>query len=256
MTPLLHRIPPIDILAFSPHPDDAEIGCAGSLLLSADRGFKTAIADLSNGEGSSRGNSESRAVEKQTAADRLGLSTRFCAGLPDTKIGLEPGHMQRVIAIIRETKPRIVLAPYWTDRHPDHENAGKLVQSACFYSGVASIGEGRPYRPEAVYYYMIHSPFDPVFVVDISSVWERKQEVLSAYASQFSARTPEAPRTALSASEFSANIEARAVYFGAMAGIKYGEPFFTPGPLAATALPGLDTRRKPDSPLLYRSCKI
>ena len=60
----------IDILAFSPHPDDAELGCGGSLILSADSGLKVAVADLSAGEMSSRGTPEDRQSEKEQAADR------------------------------------------------------------------------------------------------------------------------------------------------------------------------------------------
>ena len=33
----------VDILAFSPHPDDAELGCAGSLILAIQKGLRAAI---------------------------------------------------------------------------------------------------------------------------------------------------------------------------------------------------------------------
>ncbi len=247
-------VEPIDILAFSPHPDDAELGCGGTLILSAKKELRTVIADLTNGECSSRGTSDQREEEKLISSKIIGLTDRFSLGLPDTKIGLEQSHLEKVVDVIRKTKPTIVLAPYWKDRHPDHENAGKLVQSACFYAGVASIGKGRPYRPAEVYYYMIHTTFEPSFVVDISSVWEQKSEVLQAYRTQFFNKNKEENPTSISNPEFISYIESRAIYFGAMTGVKYGEPFFCRGPVPATALPGLDSPRTDSNiPNQYKS---
>jgi bacillithiol biosynthesis deacetylase BshB1 len=171
----------IDVLAFSPHPDDAELGCGGSLILAADSGLKVAVADLSAGEMSSRGTLEGRQGEKEEAADRLGLCTRTLVGLPDGEIGGDPAHRLPVIQLIRETRPRVVLAPYGQDRHPDHAGASKLVKDACFLAGVSKIGTGRPHRPEWIYYYMIHHPFTPSLVVDVSSVWDRKMAAVAAY---------------------------------------------------------------------------
>ncbi len=228
---------PLDILAFSPHPDDAELGCGGSLILAADEGLRVAIADLSAGEMSSRGTPEQRQQEKRKAADLLGLCARLSVGLPDTAIGTDPTHRLSLIQLIRETRPRLVLAPYWKDRHPDHAAAGKLVQEACFFAGVSKVGAGRPHRPERVYYYMLHHPFSPSFVVDISSVWDRKMAVVAAYRGQFQAEDS-GVETALSRPEFMRFLEARAVWFGAMIGAAYGEPFLTPGPVPLRQLPG------------------
>src|SRR5438094_231629 len=160
---------PVDILAFSPHPDDAELGCGGSLLLAVDSGLRVAIADLSEGERSSRGAPEQRQKEKRRAADLLGLCERLSVGLPDSAIRTDPGQREPLIQLIRDLRPRIVLAPYWSDRHPDHAAAGKLVREATFYAGVTKVGTGRPYRPQRVFYYMIHRPFSPSFVVDVST---------------------------------------------------------------------------------------
>jgi bacillithiol biosynthesis deacetylase BshB1 len=247
-------IEPVDILAFSPHPDDAELGCGGSLFLSARKGLRVDIVDLSEGECSSRGTSAQRKEEKLKATELLGLSDRFSLRLPDTKIGLEPSHLTTVIEIIRKTRPRSVLAPYWKDRHPDHENAGQLIREACFYAGVASTGRGRPHRPESMYYYMVHSPFEPSFVMDITPVWEQKCEILRAYRTQFFNEDPGMNPTAISNPEFLRYHEARCVYFGAMIGAAYGEPFFCSGPLPVRGLPGLEYPRPDKGGLsLYKS---
>ena len=110
----------LDILAFAPHPDDVELGCAGSLILAADKGWRVAVADLTEGEMSSRGNPVLRQQEKDQASAILGLTARYSVHLPDGGIGTHPDHREPVIELIRQTRPRIVLAPYWEDRHPDH----------------------------------------------------------------------------------------------------------------------------------------
>jgi len=235
---------PLDILAFSPHPDDAELGCGGSLILAADKNLRVAIADLSAGEMSSRGTPEQRQQEKEEAATLLGLCDRLLVGLPDSEIGNDPNHRLAVIQLIRETRPRIVLAPYSQDRHPDHSAASKLIQDACFFAGVSKVGTGNPHRPERVYYYMIHQPFAPAFVVDISTVWDRKMAAIMAYKSQFGS-TGIGPETAISRPNFMRVLEAKAVLHGAMIGATYGEAFFLPGPVPCLQLPGLTSSTPP-----------
>jgi N-acetylglucosamine malate deacetylase 1 len=124
------------------------------------------------------------------------------------------------------------------------------VREACFFAGVQKLGRGLLHKPQRVYYYMLHHPFTPSFVVDITSVWPRKLEVLKAYASQFQARGA-GPETALSQSEFLRSVEARSIWFGAMIGARFGEPFYGPGPVALGELPRLpgETSTQGDFPL-------
>jgi bacillithiol biosynthesis deacetylase BshB1 len=228
----------VDILAFSPHPDDAELGCGGSLILAADRGLRVAIADLSAGEMSSQGTPELRQSEKEHASERLGLWTRLSVGLPDTEIGTAPTHRLPIIQLIRDMRPRMILAPSSQDRHPDHEGASRLIKEACFLAGVSKVGTGHPHRPEQIYYYMIHSPFVPSLVIDISGVWERKMAAITAYQSQFKPDEGTSP-TAISKPDFLRFVEAQAIVFGAMIGASYGEAFYLPGPVPLRELPGL-----------------
>jgi bacillithiol biosynthesis deacetylase BshB1 len=243
---------PVDILAFSPHPDDVELGCGGSLILAADSGLRVAVADLTAGEMSSRGTPAQRAREAETAASLLGLSARISLGLPDTKIGADPAHRPAVIRLIRETRPRLVLAPYWEDRHPDHRAASALIREACFYAGVAKMGEGVPHRPQQLFFYMIHSPFEPSFIIDVAPVWERRMAAVRAYQSQFHAAEEE-PATALSQPEFLRSLEARAIWFGALIGAAYGEPFFCQGPVPQKGFPGVGDSPRPGLLPPYRA---
>jgi bacillithiol biosynthesis deacetylase BshB1 len=234
----------LDILTFAPHPDDAEIGCGGSLIRAVDQGLRVAVADLTDGEMGSRGTSDSRARERQRAAELLGLKARFSLGLPDSEIGADLSQRIPLIELIRETRPRIVLAPYGEDRHPDHAAASKLVQNACFFAGVLKVGSGKPHRPERTYYYSLHSPFPPTFVIDVSSTWERKMAAVRAYESQFQHNNGDI-ETALSSPDFMRTLEARAVWFGAMIGVTYGEAFYSPGPVVLDTFPGLNSTAPP-----------
>jgi bacillithiol biosynthesis deacetylase BshB1 len=239
----------LDILAIAAHPDDAELGCGGSLLLAVRKGLSVAIADLSAGEMSSRGTVASRQAESSNAARILGLKERRNLGLPDSKIGENSSHSRpALIQLIRETRPRIVLAPYWEDRHPDHEATGHLVKEACFFSGVAKVGVGEPYRPTRLFYYMLSYPFKPAFVLDITDVWERKMEAIKAYQTQFQS-SEDGIQTAISEPGFLKLIEARAIWFGAMIGAGYGEPYYTSGPVPVVELPDVTTSSNSDKTL-------
>ena len=229
---------PLDILAFAPHPDDVELGCGGSLILATDQGWNVAVADLTDGEMSSRGTPELRQQEIQRASALLGLSARYAIGLPDSAIGTSQEHREPVIDLIRQTRPRIVLAPYWEDRHPDHVRASHLVREASFFAGVGKVGEGEPYRPRWLYYYLLHTPFTPTFIMNVSSVWQRRMEAVRAYGSQFLSADRE-PETALSRPNFLRSLEGRAMGFGWMIQAAYGEPFLSATPVAATGFPGL-----------------
>jgi N-acetylglucosamine malate deacetylase 1 len=240
---------PLDILAIAAHPDDAELGCGGSLLLAARKGLSVAISDLSAGEMSSRGTAASRQSEADHAARILGLRERRNLGLPDARLSENSSHsLSALIQLIRETRPRIVLAPYWEDRHPDHEAAGRLVKEACFFSGVAKIGDGQPYRPARLFFYMISYPFTPAFVLDISDVWEHKLEAIRAYQSQFNS-SEDGMHTAISDPGFLRLMEARAVWFGSMIGAAYGEPYYMPGPVPVVELPDAATSSVSDKAL-------
>jgi N-acetylglucosamine malate deacetylase 1 len=228
----------LDVLAVAAHPDDAEVGCGGVLLQAAASGLRTGVADLTAGERATRGSSGQRSDERDRASRLLGLAARFVVGLPDGHLGTNPRHRDAVIRLVREVRPAIVLAPYPEDRHPDHAAAGRLVREGSFMAGVRKIGEGDPHRPRRLFHYMVHHPFTPSVVVDISAVWDRKVEAMAAYESQFGSAELD-PETALGGGGFLSIVEARARFFGAMIGVERGEAFHTAGPVPLGFLPGI-----------------
>jgi N-acetylglucosamine malate deacetylase 1 len=229
----------LDLVAFSPHPDDAELFCGGTMLLAAWAGLRTAIVDLSEGELSTNGDPVRRSAERTAASELLGLTERVSLGLPDGAIGSSPDHRDAVVQALRALRPTVVLAPYWEDRHPDHAAAGRLLREACFLAGVSKAGGGKTHRPERVYWYMLHHAFTPTLVVDVSPVREQRERLHAVYESQVGTNEGAAP-TAINDGSFLAMLEARAAWFGALAGADRGEPFLVEGPLRVDLLPELE----------------
>jgi bacillithiol biosynthesis deacetylase BshB1 len=220
----------VDVVAFAPHPDDVELFCGGTMLVAAAAGLTTAIVDLTDGELSTNGTPEHRARERDAATALLGLAARRSLSLPDGGLTDTEIHRGAVVHALRELRPRLVLAPFGTDRHPDHEAAAALVRHACFLAGLRRYGTGSPHRPTRVYRYMLHAPFEPKLVVDVSDVWAARRELLRVYASQVSLGADDAP-TALNDGRFLAMLEARAAYYGALAGVSHAEAFDADGPV-------------------------
>jgi bacillithiol biosynthesis deacetylase BshB1 len=243
----------VDILAIAAHRDDVEQTCGGTLLKMAERGHRTGILDLTRGEMGTRGTAEDRAREAAEAAKILKVSWRQALDIPDGRVENTWENRLKVARIIRQTRPRVVIVPYWKGRHPDHYTASKLGYEACFLAGLAKLAisdepsalsasggrvsrnrqasslssEGAapaPHRPFKIIYATLYHDVRPTFVVDISEQFEARFESLMAYKSQFSDQ--EAGRDIFPArEEIRARIESMARFYGMMAGVSYGEPF-------------------------------
>lgn len=176
----------LDILIFGAHADDAEIGMGGTIAKHTAAGLKVGVCDLTRAEMSSNGTVERRAEEAEEASSVLGLSCRSNLGLPDRGLYITPEHIQAVTAEIRRHAPRVVFAPYWEDRHPDHVMCSKIVQEAVFNAKL------RNYMPELpavqvkeCYFYFINDIGRADLIVDISEHYEQKENSLLCYRSQF-----------------------------------------------------------------------
>lgn len=219
----------LDALAFGAHADDAELGCGGTLLKLAAAGYKTGIVALTRGEMGSRGSAETRVREFDDAANLLGLAAHEMLDIPDARVEVVWENKLKLIERIRAYRPRIVFAPYWLDRHPDHEKTSGLAREAVFLSGLKKIETGQPpFRPHKIIFFPARYDFTPSFIVDISDHFERKIEAVRAYRTQFGGETTEpadAAPTLISRPAFLERIENRARQFGTQIGVRYGEPF-------------------------------
>jgi bacillithiol biosynthesis deacetylase BshB1 len=223
----------VDVLVFGPHPDDMEI-CAGGLVLMLRRaGYTVGGIDITAGEAGTRGDAGGRSSEARRAAGLLGLAFRECLGLPDGAVENDRDARDLVIDVLRRHTPQAVVAPWTSDDHPDHSRTGQLVKEARFVAGCARIGPaGEPWRPARVLFYPSREPVLPTLVVDITPVFAQKMEAVRTHASQLHDPSSTAPRTTISSPDFLDAVEASARHFGAMIGVRYGEPYLVEGPLA------------------------
>ena len=66
----------VDVLVFGAHPDDVELGCGGTVIKLVAAGKKVGIIDLTKGELGTRGTTETRKQECETASEILGVAMR------------------------------------------------------------------------------------------------------------------------------------------------------------------------------------
>ena len=233
----------LDILAIAAHRDDVEQTCGGTLLKMAQRGQRTGILDLTQGEMGTRGTAEDRAREASDAARMLGVSWRRALDIPDGRVENTWENRLKVASVIRETRPRVVILPYWKGRHPDHYTASVLGYEACLLAGLAKLALSyrppavsqtnssadrldslAPHRPFKIIYATLYYDVRPTFVVDISQQFAQKFASILAYKSQFSDQ--EAGKDLFPAhDEIHARVESMARYYGALGGVTYAEPF-------------------------------
>jgi bacillithiol biosynthesis deacetylase BshB1 len=227
----LASIVPVDVLAFGPHPDDVELGCGGTLASLARRGLSFGIGDLTRGEMATRGTPEIRAHEAAEAGRLLGARFRVNLDLGDGDLRTDRAAQLAVIDVVRRARPRLVLAPWTEDRHPDHERAGRLVAEAAWYAGLARLETGLPaHRPDQVVFYAAYALLSPTFLVDVSAFFETKRAALLAYKSQFHDPASPEPATYVSSRSFWDGVEARARAYGRIANVAYAEGFLSKAP--------------------------
>ena len=221
----------LDILAFGAHPDDVELGCAGTILKEISLGKKVGIVDLTRGELGTRGSAEIRDQEANAAAKILGVVARENLEMRDGFFVNDEAHQLEIIKMIRKYQPEIVLCNAITDRHIDHGKGSKLVSNACFLSGLSKIEtelnseRQSHFRPKLVYHYIQWENIEPDFVVDISGFMNVKMESVKAYKTQFYDPNSNEPNTPITSKNFLNSIEYRAMDLGRLVGVEYAEGF-------------------------------
>lgn len=221
----------VDILFFGAHPDDIELSCGATAAKFAKDGLRTGLVDLTRGEMGTRGTPETRRREAQNAARALGATFRAQLDFGDGNLRTGREEELQIIALLREWKPKLVVAPYPDDRHPDHTRTGRIVTEASFYAGLKSLKTELPaHRPQSVLYYLQNYMLTPSFVVDVTKHWKTKMRAVAAYKSQFHDPKSKEPNTFISDPKFLEMIDARGKHFGALIGTAYGEAFVTKQP--------------------------
>ncbi|HPM32461.1 MAG TPA: bacillithiol biosynthesis deacetylase BshB1 [Chryseolinea sp.] len=222
----------LDILVLAAHPDDAELGCGGTIAKHISEGKKVGIVDFTRGELGTRGTIETRNKEAQDSAKILSVSVRENLGLKDGFFQNDTETQLTVIRAIRKYSPEIVLANAIYDRHIDHGKGASLAYDAGFLSGLVKIETKdengiiqEAWRPKAVYHYIQSVLIEPDFIVDVSDFWETKMKAIRAFKTQFHDPKSSEPETYISSPAFLNMVESRGVEFGHAIGTKYGEGF-------------------------------
>lgn len=226
----------LDVLAIGVHPDDVELGCGGTIVKEIQRGKKIGIVDLTQGELGTRGTVETRYQEAANASVILGVSVRENMKMRDGFFKNDEEHQLQLIKVIRKYQPEIILGNVLDDRHPDHGRAGKLIQDACFLSGLSKIETHdeagtlqQKWRPKYVFQYLQDRFYEPDFIIDISEVMDIKMNAIEAYTTQFHNENHDSnePQTYISTPEFKDAIYARHRQLGKRIGVNFGEGFLS-----------------------------
>lgn len=232
----------LDILAFGAHPDDVELGAAGTIAKEVSLGKKVGIIDLTRGELGTRGSAEIRDEEARKGAEILGVAVRENLCFRDGFFVNDEKHQMEIIKMIRKYKPEIVLCNAVNDRHIDHSKGSKLVSDACFLSGLIKVeteldgSKQEHWRPKQVYHYIQWQSIEPDFVVDISGFMDKKLEAVLAYSSQFHDPSSKEPVTLITSKNFLDSVTYRSQDLGRLVGVDFAEGFTTERYLAINSL--------------------
>jgi N-acetylglucosamine malate deacetylase 1 len=213
---------PLDILVVAPHPDDAEISVGGIIAVSRAQGLRVGVVELTSGEPTPHGTEEIRQQETAAATTILDLSWRHTLNLPNRSLQPDMEARRKLAEVFRQCRPRIILAPFWQDAHPDHVAASSLCDDARFWSKLSrsDLAFDPYWPPMLLHYFSIHLRIHPSasVVVDISDHIETKMGAVKTYRSQLiEGRSAEFPTVV-------DDVRDRARYWGWTIAKAYAEP--------------------------------
>jgi bacillithiol biosynthesis deacetylase BshB1 len=225
----------LDLLFIAAHPDDVELGAAGTILKYKKEGKKVGIVDLTRGELGTRGSAQLRDEEAAEAARILGIDVRENLKFKDGFFKNDEEHQKEVIRIIRKYQPEIIITNAYYDRHPDHGRASELVNDACFFSGLPKIitknedVNQEAWRPNLLLHFIQDYLTQPDIVIDISEFMDQKLASIRAYKTQFFVEGVELdePQTYISNPAFLEVIIGRAREFGKSMRVPFAEGFLS-----------------------------
>ena len=225
----------LDLLFIAAHPDDVELGAAGTILKYKKEGKKVGIVDLTRGELGTRGSAQIRDEEAAEAAKILGIDARENLKFKDGFFKNDEEHQKEVIRIIRKYRPEIIITNAYHDRHPDHGRASELVNDACFFSGLPKIitkngaENQQAWRPNLLLHFIQDQYIKPNILIDISEFMDQKLASVRAYKTQFFVEGVELdePQTYISNPAFLEVIIGRAREFGKSMKVPFAEGFLS-----------------------------
>jgi bacillithiol biosynthesis deacetylase BshB1 len=222
-------IEPLHFLTFGPHPDDAEIGTGAFLLKMKNKGYRTGMIILTEGE-MGAGTPEIRQEEARLAARDLKLDVFEVLDLGDTRLADTHENRVRVAGLVRKYRPQVVLAPYYGLEpgrgrgHSDHIVCGELVTHGTNFAHLEKYpAEGPAYAVKKIFYYFLPPFMRPSFIVPVDDEFPQALQALGNHKSQF--EREDRPRV------FPSRLQSFGGYLGAQIGAKYGQAFYVQDPL-------------------------
>jgi len=184
------------IIAFGPHPDDAELRAAGVAALWAAQGHHVKFVSVTNGdighhEMAGGPLARRRTAEVKNAAHILGIEASEVLDIHDGELLPTLEYRRMIVRLIKSWRADIVITPRPNDYHPDHRYTGVLVNDAAYMVTVPFFVPDVPAlkrNPVFLYYaddFQKPNPFAPDMVVPIDSVIEKKLDALVSLTSQF-----------------------------------------------------------------------
>ncbi|HLY25615.1 MAG TPA: PIG-L family deacetylase [Aggregatilineales bacterium] len=181
----------MNILAIGAHGDDLEEFCGGTLALFSRKGHHVVMCVVTDGRGRPQGDPEQivaiRKQEAHSAADVIGAELVWLA-VPDGEVHADEATRRQVVQTIRASAPDLIITHSLDDYHPDHNatsrltmDAAQLARTTNYHSDLPPI---RKPVPVAFMDTELGIDFQPEDYVDISSVWEVKQQMLLQHRSQ------------------------------------------------------------------------
>ena len=183
------------IICFGAHPDDCEIGAAGTAVLWARGGHHVKFVSVTNGDiGHWREAGGPlflrRKAEVEATAKVLGVTAQVL-DIHDGELEPNLENRRKIIRLIREWKADIVISHRPNDYHPDHRYTGVLVQDAAYMVTVPFIcPDVPPLKRNPVFLFssdgfLKPNPFTADIAVAVDEVMDKKLEAMGALVSQF-----------------------------------------------------------------------
>lgn len=176
-----------DILAIGAHPDDIEFGCGGILAKMSAQKKSIVMVDMTGGEKGTHGTPELRREEGLEAA-RLINAERIVLDFPDCGVYDTYEGRLKLVKLIRQYKPKLVLAPVWKGEqtHPDHLACGQMMRFACRYARFSKILPEIPVHSVGGILHYIHPGYDQDidFIIDVSEYFSIWKQMMACHKSQ------------------------------------------------------------------------
>lgn len=185
------------VLGIFAHPDDAEFVCTGTLSLLKNAGWAVHIATMAPGDKGTNEltREEISKIRKSEATESAKLldATYHCLEFEDLYIMYDRESINKTTSLIRKVGASIVFTHSPKDYMIDHETTSKIVQTACFSTGIKNLEiPETPYEPVPYLYYcdsmeakdILGRPIPASIFVDISDEMHIKEKMLACHVSQ------------------------------------------------------------------------